>query len=89
MTRLVVLILVVGSFLGGYYLGHLENSPDVFGWLEGAYSKVARTADDLSAESPDDYDTTRVIAEPVTIDVDGRQYTIGQSYDSELARRSE
>ena len=89
MTRLVVLILLVGSFLGGYYLGHLENSPDVFGWLGGAYAKAARTGEDLADGSARDLDPGRVIAEPVTIDVDGRQYIIGQKYESELAERSD
>jgi len=89
MTRLVVLILLVGSFLGGYYLGHLENSPDVFGWLGGAYANAARTAEALADGADRDLDPGRVISEPVTIDVDGRQYVIGQRYDSELAERSD
>ncbi len=32
MKRAFVLILLTGAFLGGYYLGHLPNSPDIFAW---------------------------------------------------------
>ena len=33
MRKLLVLILLIGAFAGGYYLRGRPNSPDVFGWV--------------------------------------------------------
>ena len=40
MKRLLVIILIVTAFLGGYHLGHKEGSPDITGWAQKAYPKV-------------------------------------------------
>lgn len=32
MKRVLTLLLLTGAFLGGYYLGRLPNSPDIFAW---------------------------------------------------------
>jgi hypothetical protein len=44
MRRLLVTILIVGAFLGGYYLGHQEGSPDIFGWAQKAYPQFAEAS---------------------------------------------
>lgn len=44
MLRTLKLVLLLGFFLAGYYVGHLPGSPDIFGKAKGAY-------DALSAES--------------------------------------
>lgn len=32
MKRVLTLFLLTAAFLGGYYLGRLPNSPDIFAW---------------------------------------------------------
>ena len=41
MRRLLAIILSVGVFLGGYYLGQQPGSPDIFGWAQKNYPVVA------------------------------------------------
>ncbi|HUU22641.1 MAG TPA: hypothetical protein VM389_08915 [Phycisphaerae bacterium] len=54
MRRLLVTILIVGAFLGGYYFGRQPGSPDVFGWAQKNYPVVAEgfqhLTDSLSSE---------------------------------------
>lgn len=56
--RLLVTVLIVATFLGGYYLGQRPGSPDVFGWAQRNYPAVEdafrRVADTLSSEPPAD-----------------------------------
>jgi hypothetical protein len=40
MKKVIILTLLLGAFLGGYYLGHQPNSPDVFGWADKVYHRV-------------------------------------------------
>ena len=46
--RLFTLVVLSGVFVGGYYLGRRPDSPDLVGWLRGAYHRVASTAGSLS-----------------------------------------
>jgi len=54
MRRLLVTILIVGAFLGGYHLGRQPGSPDIFGWAQRNYPAAAEAfrsaADSLSSE---------------------------------------
>ena len=49
MRKVLVLILLVGAFLGGYYCRGLPRSPDVFGWARQAYADLS---DDGGAAAP-------------------------------------
>lgn len=48
MRRFIRIILLVGIFLGGYYLGRLPDSPDVFGWAGDACHHIDRTSREIS-----------------------------------------
>ena len=48
MKRIVLLILLVTVFGGGYHLGRQEGSPDVFGWCRTACHKTAGAAAKLA-----------------------------------------
>ena len=54
MRRLLRLILVVAIFLGGYYVGHLPGSPDIFGKTVATYRQVAKTTKAISARAEAD-----------------------------------
>ena len=47
MRRLLVSIFILGAFLGGYYLGRRENSPDILAWAQDAYPRFAEASEDL------------------------------------------
>ncbi len=49
MRRLLASILIVGAFLGGYHLGHMEGSPDIFAWARRHAPVVADSAAELVA----------------------------------------
>ncbi|MFP4055228.1 MAG: hypothetical protein ACLFV7_15330 [Phycisphaerae bacterium] len=62
MKRLLALILLTGAFLGGYYLGRLPDSPDIFAWGRNAAlrsaeiaHKVIATLEDWNGESAPDF----------------------------------
>lgn len=56
MRKLILLILLAASFLGGYYLGRRPGSPDVIRWCRQACRQSADTAVHVAAvlrdESP-------------------------------------
>ena len=37
MKRFIAIMMLTAGFLGGYYLGHLPGSPDIFGWFADKY----------------------------------------------------
>jgi hypothetical protein len=47
MRRFLVTILIAGAFLGGYYLGGQQGSPDIFGWARQAYPRFAEAGRDF------------------------------------------
>jgi len=49
MKKLILLVLVASAFLGGYYLGRLPGSPDVFGWSKRTYRQVTAWAGQAAA----------------------------------------
>jgi len=51
MRRLLRIILALAIFLGGYYLGRLPNSPDIFGWSADTYNRLSKAASDISAKA--------------------------------------
>ena len=77
MRKLILLILLAAVFLGGYFLGHAPDSPDIFAWAQDAYEKVvaqdSSDADSLCAEAA----LQSVCAEPICIRIGERVYRIG------------
>jgi hypothetical protein len=51
MRRLLVMILLAGAFLGGYYLRGLDGSPDVFGWIREKHAKFSEAGQTAAAEA--------------------------------------
>ncbi len=51
MWRLLRLIVLTAVFLGGYYLGRLPNSPDIFAWSAGVYHRVDKATKDITEKS--------------------------------------
>jgi len=49
MRRLLVIIFMLGAFLGGYQLGRQPGSPDLIGWARKNYPKVAQAGRDIIA----------------------------------------
>ena len=47
MKKFIVIVLMTGTFLGGYYLGRLPGSPDMFGWM----SRTAQRMQTVRGES--------------------------------------
>lgn len=85
MKNLVLLILLLGAFLGGYYARSLPGSPDIFAWgrrsyQQGAdlYRKVSGAADAETDEPAQPAGTVQP-AEPdsMLVRLDGRTYVIG------------
>ncbi|KPK85590.1 MAG: hypothetical protein AMJ81_03270 [Phycisphaerae bacterium SM23_33] len=45
------IILLLAVFLGGYYVGHLPDSPDIFGGAADLYHRADETATRISAKA--------------------------------------
>jgi len=54
MRRLLRFILMIAVFLGGYYLGRLPGSPDIFGYAGGVYRRAVRASQKVSARAQQD-----------------------------------
>ena len=42
--RLLTTAMLLGTFLGGYYLGRMPGSPDIIHWARSRYSKVSEAS---------------------------------------------
>jgi hypothetical protein len=51
MRRFLKMILLLAVFLGGYYVGQLPDSPDIFGGAANAYHRVDKTATRISTKA--------------------------------------
>ena len=51
MRRILRLILMTAVFLGGYYLGRLPGSPDIFAYATGAYRGVVHAGRKVSTRA--------------------------------------
>lgn len=76
MSKLVVLLIIVGAFLGGYYLGRQPETPNLLSWVPGSHA----------TEDETEYDE-RGAARPVAVEVGGETYIIGRRYDTEFGRQ--
>ncbi len=54
MLRILRLAFLIGAFAGGYYLGRLPNSPDVFAYAKDAWQKTVTTGEEISAKAKTD-----------------------------------
>ena len=79
MKKLLLLILLTGAFLGGYYLGRQPNSPDIFAWAQNTYNQAVDVGHQLSAAVKDDPGSMfqAVAAEKIEVTADGKRYVIG------------
>ncbi len=78
MKRLILAILLMGAFGGGYYLGHLPGSPDIFAWAADTYSQAADAGHKLAAVVNGETNNLAetVAAEELVIKVEGKTYRI-------------
>ena len=49
MKRLIIMLVVAGAFLGGYYVGHQPGSPNIFLWVQQTYGQIAEAGSGLGA----------------------------------------
>ena len=52
--KVFILILLAGTFLGGYRLGRRPDSPDIFAWAQQRYRRAAEMGKSLAALTSDD-----------------------------------
>ena len=89
MKRLVILMLLAGAFLGGYYVRGLPGSPDIFDsdyskWLEKGYRQARQLGEEFvstAQQAP-----TRLAQQPARptgtiIEIGGRLYRIGGEHN--------
>lgn len=89
MKLAILVILLTAMFLGGYYVGRLPGAPDVFGMAQNAYaqSEQAREFIDTLVRSQPTASATPLQAQPVVVEVGGKQYRIGEQSRAEFACR--
>lgn len=51
MRRLLRIIFLLAAFLGGYYVGRLPDSPDIFGRAADVYHRADKTATRISTKA--------------------------------------
>ncbi len=78
--RLLIFAFVSSSFLGGYYLGRLPESPDIFSWAQKAYSQVAGVGEAISDASSEELSDATVGREDgnVIVTIGDKSYRLGQ-----------
>ena len=81
MRKIITLTLLAVAFLGGYYLGHQPESPDIFTWAEETYAQLSKPDNQvvagvqtqvgaLQGDQPSE-------AEAIVVEVGGKLYTVG------------
>ena len=73
--RLFATVVLAAAFLGGYYLGHKPQSPDIFAWAQRAYHHAAEAGGRLagSEEAPGGAATSSL---PQRVKIEGKTYLI-------------
>ena len=66
---MLLLLLLTAAALGGYYLGHLPGSPDVFSWAQDGYNRAANAGKVIVGAANDDSGN-------LTVTVDGKRYAL-------------
>ena len=59
MKKLILIILLTGAFLGGYYLGRLQGSPDIFTWAQDTCKQAAETGQHVATIVKGEMDNAR------------------------------
>lgn len=52
--RMAILIVLAGTFLGGYYVGRLPGSPDIFAMAQDGYHRAGELGKALQAATDSD-----------------------------------
>lgn len=75
MMRFVILLLILGGFLGGYYVGHRPGSPDIFAWPQKA-GQACNTARQLYAVATGEPNNIldRAVPDKIAIKLDGKDF---------------
>lgn len=80
MIRWILITLLAGSFLSGYYLGHQPGSPDIFAWASN-WSKEAHQSGNRVATTVDrirnGFNVTSEPSGEIVVEVGGKFYRIG------------
>lgn len=76
MRRLLRIIALMAVFLGGYYVGHLPNSPDIFAWSVGVYRRVDKATKDIADRSK---------AENTSVPEAAVSYLFGSTFETQAA----
>jgi len=79
MKRLLISMLLAGAFLGGYYLGHEPDSPDIFGWAKKTYARLSDRQDETTgrAQAPAALAWQDKTPDQIVVEVGGELYRIG------------
>ena len=77
MRRFLRVIVLMAVFLGGYYVGRLPNSPDVFGWSVDVYHRADRAAREISAKAK---------AEDMSVPAAALSYALAPGVDTHTAQ---
>ncbi len=77
MRRIFRLILMMGIFLGGYYLGRRPGSPDLIGYGKGAYHWAVRTGERISARAEEEDTSLTKAAVATAVDAISEQEVPG------------
>ena len=92
MKSLIAMILLSGTFLGGYYLGQQPEAPDIFGWARTAFRVAGQAGESLSQRSQQEAPEAErpvplVLPGPTSppetppiamVEIDGELYRIGE-----------
>jgi hypothetical protein len=95
MKKLIVLILMAATFLGGYHLGRQPNSPDVIGQLQAAWDQAVKLGGEVAAMvdgkkstlTGNDISAAVPVPESMTVTVDGKAYQISSRTPAEQSGR--
>ncbi len=72
--RLLLLLVLLVTGLGGYTLGQRPDSPDLFGWADRSYKKATAAGKVISGAGTDE-------AGDLTVNVGGKTYTLTKDVD--------
>lgn len=90
MIKWILMTLLVGVFLAGYYVGHLPGSPDLFAWTGGWYKHARGAGEKISSAADQIKDEFGVSSEPsgeMIVKVGGKLYRIGKVDGAEKSPR--
>jgi len=71
--KLFATVILVGTFLGGYYLGRKPQSPDIFAWAQRTYRQAVEAGSQLTGPK-EESDAASSLPDQVMIE--GKTYSI-------------